>query len=338
MDRDAMWNHSVQFLQKKYGKGTLETLSEVAEREGKKGICTSTGSFQLDQHLGGGYPRGKFVEIFGPPGAGKTTMALQAIADCQSKGGRCLYIDAERKLDKRYAETLGVDPEALFVHQPDYAEQALDVLESSLRSSAVDFVVLDSVAALCTKAAIEAEMEDSFSSSLAKLISQALPKLVAPLSYSQATVLLLNQIRMKVGVMFGNPEKTTGGNAIRFFSAVRLDLRIVGTVKKDGVIAGRKLRIKLPKNVVSASMQEVEIDHIFGQGLDKAGELLDLAVEKQVVTAQGGWFRKNGAWYSYGDERIGQGRPTARAWLYQHPEIMEKLEQTLREDSLQEST
>ncbi|TNE52503.1 MAG: hypothetical protein EP343_00550 [Deltaproteobacteria bacterium] len=211
MDRDAMWNHSVQFLQKKYGKGTLETLSEVAEREGKKGICTSTGSFQLDQHLGGGYPRGKFVEIFGPPGAGKTTMALQAIADCQSKGGRCLYIDAERKLDKRYAETLGVDPEALFVHQPDYAEQALDVLESSLRSSAVDFVVLDSVAALCTKAAIEAEMEDSFSSSLAKLISQALPKLVAPLSYSQATVLLLNQIRMKVGVMFGNPEKTTGG-------------------------------------------------------------------------------------------------------------------------------
>lgn len=330
MDQEKMWQLAVDQAAKQYGKGTIETLSEMKERN--QGITTSTGCFQLDQRLGGsGYPKGRFIELFGPPGVGKTTMALQAVADCQSKGGRCLYIDAERKLDPGYAKSMGVNADMLFVHRPDYAEQALDVLESTVRSGAVHLVVIDSIAALCTKAAVEADMEDTFAGSIAKTLAHALPKLVGPVADTQTTVLLLNQIRMKIGVMFGNPEKTTGGQAIQFFSSVRLDVRAIGAVKQQNVVVGRRLRIKLSKNVVGTSIEPVEIDHIFGQGLDKAGELLDLAIDKQLMTTQGGWFTKSGAWYSYGDERMGQGRLAARAWLYQRPDIVEEIEQALRE-------
>jgi recombination protein RecA len=310
-------------IEKQFGKGAVMRLGDgdaVADV-----TAIPTGSLGLDIALGvGGVPRGRVVEIYGPESSGKTTLTLSVIAQAQRLGGTAAFIDAEHALDPSYAGKLGVDVDELLVSQPDTGEQALEIADMLVRSAAVDVIVIDSVAALTPKAEIEGEMGDSHVGLHARLMSQALRKLTANIKRSNTLVIFINQIRMKIGVMFGNPETTTGGNALKFYSSVRLDIRRIGAIKKGDEVVGNQTRVKVVKNKVAPPFRQCEFDILYDTGISREGELLDLGAEARVV-------EKSGAWYSYNKERIGQGRDNARQFLREHPEIADEIEAKVRE-------
>ncbi len=315
---------AIASVQKEFGEGAIMRLKE-GEKVGREVEVIPTGSLGLDVALGiGGYPKGRIVEIFGPESSGKTTMTLHAIAELQKKGGVAAFVDAEHALDVGYARKLGVKTDDLLISQPDYGEQALEIADMLVRSGAVDLVVVDSVAALVPKAEIEGDMGDSHVGLQARLMSQALRKLTASVSRSNCMMFFTNQIRMKIGVMFGSPETTSGGNALKFYSSVRLDVRRIGAIKeassKDNQVVGNRTRVKVVKNKMAAPFREVEFDILYGKGISRSGEIVDQGVELGAI-------QKSGAWYSMGTERIGQGRENARQYLEGHPEVMEKLAQ-----------
>ena len=308
-------------IEKQFGKGSIIRL-------GAKDVVPvsviSTGSLSFDDALGvGGMPRGRVVEIFGPESSGKTTVALQVIAEAQKKNGMAAFIDAEHALDPSYARKLGVDIDNLLVSQPDYGEQALEIAEALVRSSAIDIVVIDSVAALVPKAELDGEMGDSHMGLQARLMSQALRKLSGIVAKSNTCLLFINQIREKIGVMFGNPETTTGGRALKFYSSVRVDIRRIAAIKEGDRVVGNRTRVKIVKNKVAAPFRNAEFDILYGEGISKEGDLLDMAVEKRVI-------EKSGSWFSYGSERIGQGRENARTFLRDNPDLRDKLMAELR--------
>jgi recombination protein RecA len=313
-------------IEKEYGKGSIMRLKDGAIL-GQGIEVVSTGSIGLDIALGiGGYPRGRIIEIYGPESSGKTTLTLHAIAQVQKLGGVAAFIDAEHALDPSYARKLGVKTDELLVSQPDYGEQALEIADMLVRSNAVDIIVIDSVAALVPKAEIEGDMGDSHVGLQARLMSQALRKLTSTVSRSNCLLVFINQIRMKIGVMFGSPETTTGGNALKFYSSVRLDIRRIGAIKetapvggKDPAVVGNRTRVKVVKNKVAPPFREVEFDILYGQGISRSGDIVDLGSELGII-------EKSGAWFSFGTERIGQGRENAKAYLEQHPEILDKIE------------
>jgi recombination protein RecA len=316
-------------VEKEFGKGAIMRLKD-GESLHEEIPVVPTGSVGLDVALGiGGYPRGRIVEIYGPESSGKTTLTLHAIANVQKQGGVAAFIDAEHALDVLYAKKLGVKTEELLISQPDYGEQALEIADMLVRSNAVDLVVVDSVAALVPKAEIEGDMGDSHVGTQARLMSQALRKLTGTVARSQCLLMFINQIRMKIGVMFGSPETTTGGNALKFYASVRLDIRRIGAIKeaaaidkKEPGVVGNRTRVKVVKNKMAPPFREVEFDILYGQGISRAGDVLDLAAEANVV-------EKSGAWFSFQGERIGQGRENARAYLEQHPDILDKIEALL---------
>ncbi|MBN1835376.1 MAG: recombinase RecA [Spirochaetales bacterium] len=310
-------------IEKQFGKGSIMKLGESTAAVRVPTI--STGSILLDAALGvGGYPRGRIVEIYGPEASGKTTLALHAIAEAQKQGGIAAFIDAEHALDPTYAKNLGVNTDELWVSQPDNGEQALEIVESLIRSGAVDVIVVDSVAALTPRAEIEGDMGDSHMGLQARLMSQALRKLTAIISKSKTCLIFINQIRMKIGVMFGNPETTTGGNALKFYSSVRLDVRKIETISEGADDAiGNKVRVKVVKNKVAPPFKRVEMEIIFGKGISAVASLLDAAVEHNLIA-------KSGSWYSYGEERIGQGRENVKAFLEANPDIYRAVDQKLR--------
>jgi recombination protein RecA len=309
-------------IERNFGKGSimkLGTNDKAVEIE-----AISTGSLGLDIALGiGGLPRGRVIEIYGPESSGKTTLALQVIAQAQKNGGGCAFIDAEHALDPSYARKLGVNIEDLLISQPDTGEQALEIADTLVRSGALDVLVVDSVAALVPKAELEGEMGDSHMGLQARLMSQALRKLTASISRSRCMVIFINQIRQKIGVMFGNPETTTGGNALKFYASVRLDIRRIGAIKDKEVVVGNQTRVKVVKNKMAAPFRVVEFDIMYGEGISKNGEILDLGVQAGVV-------EKSGAWFSYDGQRIGQGRENARQFLKDNPEIANTIEQMVR--------
>ena len=310
-------------IERQFGKGSVMRLGDAQTENNITAI--STGSLTLDIALGiGGLPKGRVVEIYGPESSGKTTLTLSAIAQAQKAGGTAAFIDAEHALDPQYAERLGVNTEELLVSQPDTGEQALEITDMLVRSAAVDIVVIDSVAALTPKAEIEGEMGDSHMGLQARLMSQALRKLTANIKRSNTMVIFINQIRMKIGVMFGSPETTTGGNALKFYASVRLDIRRIGAIKKGDEILGNQTRVKVVKNKVAPPFKQAEFDILYNQGISKEGELIDLGVVHNVV-------EKSGAWYSYGSDRIGQGRDNVRQFLKENPEMAEKIEIELRQ-------
>ncbi|GAB4251921.1 recombinase RecA [Deferrisoma sp.] len=310
-------------IEKQFGKGAIMRLGEAGPARGIEAI--PSGALSLDLALGvGGYPRGRVVEIFGPESSGKTTLALHAVAEAQRQGGIAAFIDAEHALDVSYARRLGVNVEDLLVSQPDTGEQALEITELLVRSNAVDVVVVDSVAALVPRAEIEGEMGDSHVGLQARLMSQALRKLTATISKTRTLVIFINQIRMKIGVMFGNPETTTGGNALKFYSSVRLDVRRVGAIKDGDQVVGNRTRVTVVKNKVAPPFRKAEFDILYNEGVSRTGDLLDLAVDQGVVD-------KRGAWYTYGETRIGQGRENARRFLKENPDILEEVERQVRE-------
>jgi recombination protein RecA len=304
-------------IEKQYGKGAIMRLGENVNVDIP---VISTGSTSLDLCLGvGGYPRGRIIEIFGPESSGKTTMTLHAIAECQRAGGIAAFIDAEHALDVTYAKKLGVNVDELLVSQPDHGEQALEIADMLVRSGAVDMVVVDSVAALVPKAEIEGEMGDSHVGLQARLMSQALRKLTATVHKSNTILFFINQIRMKIGVMFGSPETTTGGNALKFYASVRLDIRRVGSIKVGEDAIGNRTRVKVVKNKLAPPFLSCEFDILFGRGISRSGDVIDLATELKIID-------KSGAWYSYTGERIGQGRDNARVFLEEHPEMLNAIE------------
>jgi recombination protein RecA len=308
-------------IEKQFGKGSILRLGT---REVVPVSVIPTGALSLDAALGvGGMPRGRVVEIFGPEASGKTTVALQVIAEAQRLKGMAAFIDAEHALDPDYARKLGVDVDSLLVSQPDYGEQALEIAEMLVRSGGIDVVVIDSVAALVPKAELDGEMGDSHMGLQARLMSQALRKLTGTVFKSNTCLLFINQIREKIGVMFGNPETTTGGRALKFYSSVRVDVRRIAAIKEGDRIVGSRTRAKVVKNKVAAPFRDAEFDIIYGEGISREGDLLDLGVDKRIV-------EKTGSWYSYGSERIGQGRENARAFLKENPDVREKLEAELR--------
>jgi recombination protein RecA len=308
-------------IEKSYGKGAIMRLG--AEEKIDVPVIPS-GCLSLDIALGiGGIPRGRVVEIFGPEASGKTTLALQAIAEAQKMGGVAAFIDAEHALDVQYARKLGVRTEDLLISQPDSGEQALEIGEILVRSNAVDMVVVDSVAALVPRSELEGEMGDAQMGSQARLMSQALRKLTATIGKTRTTVVFINQIRQKIGVMFGNPETTTGGNALKFYASLRLDIRRVTPIKEGNEIIGYHTRVKVVKNKLAPPFKEAEFDIVFGQGISREGDLLDLAADAALI-------QKSGAWYSYGGERIGQGRENAKTYLKEHPEVAGDLERQIR--------
>jgi recombination protein RecA len=308
---------AVASIEKAYGKGAIMRLGE---NEVVKIEVTSSGSISLDLALGvGGFPKGRIVEIYGPESSGKTTLTLHAIAECQKAGGVAAFIDAEHALDVGYARKLGVNIEELLVAQPDYGEQALEIADTLVRSGAVDMIVVDSVAALVPKAEIEGEMGDSHVGLQARLMSQALRKLTGNVHRSNVTLFFINQIRMKIGVMFGSPETTTGGNALKFYASMRLDIRRVGAIKVGDQSVGNRTRVKVVKNKLAPPFTEVEFDVLYGEGISKSGDLLDLAVTDGIL-------EKSGAWFSYGGERVGQGRENARNYLQEHPKLLAEIE------------
>ncbi|HEY0939535.1 MAG TPA: recombinase RecA [Steroidobacter sp.] len=312
-------------IEKQFGKGAV---MRMGDRVNEAIETISTGSLGLDIALGvGGLPRGRVVEIYGPESSGKTTMTLQAIASCQRAGGTAAFIDAEHALDPTYAEKLGVKVDDLLVSQPDTGEQALEIADMLVRSGAVDMVVVDSVAALTPKAEIEGEMGDSHVGLHARLMSQALRKLTANIKKSGCLVIFINQIRMKIGVMFGNPETTTGGNALKFYSSVRLDIRRIGAIKSGEEVVGNQTRVKVVKNKVAPPFREAEFEIMYGQGISRNGEIIDIGVAQGLV-------EKSGSWYSYNGERIGQGKENARSFLAQNPEIAREIETKIREKLL----
>ncbi|MGD8573335.1 MAG: recombinase RecA, partial [Gammaproteobacteria bacterium] len=309
-------------IEKQFGKGSVMRLGDSARAAGDV-PAISTGSLGLDIALGvGGLPRGRVVEIFGPESSGKTTLTLQVIAEAQRAGGTAAFVDAEHALDPVYAEALGVNVDDLLVSQPDTGEQALEIADMLVRSSAVDVVVVDSVAALTPKAEIEGEMGDSHVGLQARLMSQALRKLTANIKRSNTLVIFINQIRMKIGVMFGNPETTTGGNALKFYSSVRLDIRRVGAIKKGDEVVGNDTRVKVVKNKVAPPFRKAEFEILYGKGISRQGEIIDLGVAN-------GFVEKAGAWYSYNGERIGQGKENARQFLLDNPGIAEEIEKAV---------
>ena len=309
-------------IERQFGKGSVMRLGDAQIGQGIESI--STGSLGLDIALGiGGLPRGRVVEIYGPESSGKTTLTLSVIAEAQKKGGTCAFIDAEHALDPIYAERLGVKVADLLVSQPDTGEQALEIADMLVRSAAVDVIVVDSVAALTPKAEIEGEMGDTHVGLQARLMSQALRKLTGNIKRSNTMVIFINQIRMKIGVMFGNPETTTGGNALKFYSSVRLDIRRIGAVKKGDEILGNQTRVKVVKNKVAPPFQNCEFDILYNEGISKEGELIDMGVEHKFV-------EKSGAWYSFNGERIGQGRDNVREFLREHPETADEIENLVR--------
>jgi recombination protein RecA len=313
---------AVMQIERQFGKGSIMRMGGEA-RDTSIGTI-STGSISLDHALGvGGVPRGRVIEVYGPESSGKTTLALQIIAEAQKVGGNAAFVDAEHALDANYAEKLGVDLENLLISQPDTGEQALEITETLVRSGALDVVVVDSVAALVPRAEIEGDMGDPQMGLQARLMSQALRKLTATISKSKTCVLFINQIRMKIGVMFGNPETTTGGNALKFYSTVRLDIRKIATLKDADVVRGARTRVRVVKNKVAPPFREAEFDIIYGEGISRSGDLLDLAAKENIVD-------KSGAWYSYGDLRIGQGRENARQFLLENPDVYTEIDQKVR--------
>ncbi len=308
-------------ITKQFGSGSIMKLGESKQGDVE---LISSGALSLDLALGGGYPKGRIIEIYGPESSGKTTVTLHAIAEVQKNGGTAAFIDAENALDSAYAKKLGVDTENLIISQPDNGEQALEITETLVRSNAVDLIVVDSVAALVPQAEIDGDMGDSHMGLQARLMSQALRKLTGIINKSKATVIFINQIRMKIGVMFGNPETTTGGNALKFYSSVRVDIRRIGQIKVGDEIVGNRTRAKIVKNKIAAPFRIAEFDIMYNQGISKTGDILDLAVEHDIVG-------KSGAFYKYNDATIGQGRDKTKTYLKENPEIMEEIDKKVRE-------
>jgi recombination protein RecA len=323
MDKGKALDAALSQIERAFGKGSIMKLGQrqqpAAETE-----AISTGSIGLDIALGiGGLPRGRIVEIYGPESSGKTTLALHAIASAQKAGGTCAFVDAEHALDPAYARKLGVDVDELLISQPDAGEQALEIADTLVRSGAIDVLVIDSVAALVPRAELEGEMGDNHMGLHARLMSQALRKLTGSISKSRTMVVFINQIRMKIGVMFGNPETTTGGNALKFYASVRLDIRRIGAIKEKDEVVGNQTRVKVVKNKMAPPFRAVDFDIMYGEGISKTGELIDLG-------AQAGIVEKSGAWFSYDGQRIGQGRENAKAFLKSNPEIAGKIEAAIR--------
>ena len=325
VDKSKALDAALTQIERAFGKGSIMKLGSnenVIEIE-----TVSTGSLGLDIELGiGGLPKGRIIEIYGPESSGKTTMALHTIAEAQKNGGICGFIDAEHALDPVYARKLGVDLENLLISQPDNGEQALEITDTLVRSGAIDVLVIDSVAALTPRAEIEGEMGDSLPGMQARLMSQALRKLTASISRSNCMVIFINQIRMKIGVMFGSPETTSGGNALKFYASVRLDIRRIGSVKDRDEVVGNQTRIKVVKNKMAPPFKQVEFDIIYGEGVSKTGELIDLGVKLGIV-------EKSGAWFSYNSQRLGQGRENAKLFLRGNPEISDEIELALRQNA-----
>ena len=324
-DKQKALDSALAQIERQFGKGSIMKLgkdSPVAEIE-----ATSTGSLGLDIALGiGGLPKGRIIEIFGPESSGKTTLTLHVVAEEQKKGGVCAFVDAEHALDPQYARKLGVNLDELLISQPDTGEQALEIVDTLVRSGAVSLVVVDSVAALTPKSEIEGDMGDMQMGSQARLMSQAMRKLTASIGRSNCMVIFINQIRMKIGVMFGNPETTTGGNALKFYASVRLDIRRIGAIKDRDEVTGNQTRVKVVKNKMAPPFKQVEFDIMYGEGISKVGELIDLGVKAGVV-------EKSGAWYSYGDERIGQGRENAKQFLRDNPDLAAEIESAIRQNA-----
>lgn len=326
IDKEKALSAALSQIEKSYGKGSVMKLGQ------KKAVdieAISTGSLSLDIALGiGGLPKGRVIEIFGPESSGKTTLTLHAIAECQKAGGTCAFIDAEHALDSGYAKKLGVNIGDLVISQPDTGEQALEIADTLVRSGAVDMVVIDSVAALVPKAEIEGEMGDSHMGLQARLMSQALRKLTSSIARTNCIVIFINQIRMKIGVMFGNPETTTGGNALKFYASVRLDIRRIGSIKDKEDVIGNQTRVKVVKNKVSPPFKSVDFDIIYGSGISKEGEIIDIGVKLELI-------EKSGSWFSYKDTRIGQGRENVKTYLRENPSISKEIESKIREMSSQ---
>jgi recombination protein RecA len=306
---------ALESIEKQYGKGSIMKLGESTHT---KVETIPTGALSLDLALGGGIPRGRVIEIYGPESSGKTTLTLHVIAECQRRGGTAAFIDAEHALDPSYAQRIGVDVQNLLLSQPDNGEQALEITETLVRSNAVDVIVVDSVAALVPRAEIEGDMGDSLPGLQARLMSQALRKLTSVISRSKATVIFINQIRMKIGVMFGNPETTTGGNALKFYSSVRMDIRRIGQIKAGESVIGNRTRVKVVKNKIAPPFREAEFDIMYNEGISKSGDILDLATAKDIV-------EKSGAWFAYNGEKIGQGREASKTYLQENPKVMEEI-------------
>ena len=321
-DKQKALDSALAQIERQFGKGSIMKLG--GDNPIKDIEATSTGSLGLDIALGiGGLPKGRIIEIYGPESSGKTTLTLHVVAEEQKKGGVCAFVDAEHALDPLYAKKLGVNLEELLISQPDTGEQALEITDTLVRSGAVSLVVVDSVAALTPKSELEGDMGDSNVGVQARLMSQAMRKLTGSISRSNCMVIFINQIRMKIGVMFGSPETTTGGNALKFYSSVRLDIRRIGAIKDRDEVVGNQTRVKVVKNKVAPPFKQVEFDIMYGEGISKTGELLDLGVKAGVV-------EKSGAWYSYGDERIGQGRENAKTFLKENPGIAYEIEDKIR--------
>lgn len=318
---------ALEQIEKQFGKGSIMKLGEVHTTTQVE--CIPTGSLSLDLALGGGLPKGRVVEVYGPESSGKTTLTLHAIAEVQRSGGTAAFIDAEHALDPAYAKRIGVDVENLLLSQPDNGEQALEIVETLVRSNAVDIIVVDSVAALVPRAEIEGDMGDSLPGLQARLMSQALRKLTGVINRSKATVVFINQIRMKIGVMFGNPETTTGGNALKFYASVRMDIRRTSQIKAGDRVIGNRTRVKVVKNKIAPPFREAEFDIMYNEGISQSGDILDLATARDIV-------EKSGAWFAYGGQKIGQGREAAKTYLKENPKVMEEVAKKVREAAAKE--
>ncbi len=322
MDKNKALEAALGQIERAYGKGSIMRLGQQQALDIEE---VPTGSLGLDIALGiGGLPKGRIIEIFGPESSGKTTLALHVLAEAQKKGGTCAFVDAEHALDPVYAKKLGVDVDDLLISQPDTGEQALEIADTLVRSGAIDVLVVDSVAALVPRAELEGEMGDTHVGLQARLMSQALRKLTGSINRTNCMVIFINQIRMKIGVMFGSPETTTGGNALKFYASVRLDIRRIGQIKDRDEVVGNQTRVKVVKNKVAPPFRQVEFDIMYGEGVSKMGELLDLGVNAGIVD-------KSGAWFSYGSQRIGQGRENAKTFMRENPSIAEEIERKIRE-------
>ena len=322
-DKKRALDAAIAKLEKDFGKGTVMKLGDPAAQVAVETI--PTGSLSLDLALGlGGVPKGRVVEVYGPESSGKTTVALHMIAEVQKRGGIAGFIDAEHALDPAYAKNIGVDIDELYISQPDSGDQALEIAETMVRSGAMDIIVVDSVAALVPRQEIEGDMGDSHVGLQARLMSQALRKLTPVISKSNCVVIFINQLREKVGVMFGNPETTTGGRALKFYASIRMDVRRIETLKQSGEMVGNRTRVKIVKNKIAPPFKEAEFDIMFGKGISKEGDILDLAVSIDLIN-------KSGAWFAYNGDKIGQGRENAKSYLAEHPEVMEELEKKIRE-------
>lgn len=324
MEKDKALDAAISQIERSFGKGSIMRMGQSANVDIE---AISTGSLGIDIALGiGGMPKGRIIEIYGPESSGKTTLALSVIAQAQKKGGTCAFIDAEHALDPSYAKKIGVDIENLLISQPDAGEQALEIADTLVRSGAIDVLVVDSVAALVPKAELEGEMGDSHMGLQARLMSQALRKLTATVARSNTLIIFINQIRMKIGVMFGNPETTTGGNALKFYASVRIDIRRIGAIKDKDDVIGSQTRVKIVKNKVAPPFKVVDFDIMYGEGISKTGELIDLGVKSGII-------EKAGAWFSYKGDKIGQGRENAKTYLREHQDIADEIEKKIRADA-----